>query len=177
MNSIESGTEVGSLVVKLEYPMKRFNMTSVLLLAVAGSILAGNVQAQETDAMEIDRTGTDLRSEVAVRPNDRVTTDTAVVATNTSGRPARVMCAALDSNGNALGRAAMRVPAKGLRYLRASDLSNGRDYVGQVRCRTGNEGVQGSAFLLGPAGVSDLPVLQRGYAGDKHIIATVTASF
>ena len=42
----------------------------------------------------------------------------------------------------------MRVPGKGLRYLRASDLANGVDYVGQVRCRSGNESIQGSALLF-----------------------------
>jgi len=75
-----------------------------------------------------------------------------------------VFCAAYDANGHALGRAAMRVPAKGLRYLRASDLSSGIDYVGQVRCRTGNEGVQGSAFLVSAGGVTDLPVSQHHLA-------------
>ena len=154
--------------------MKLFRLTSLLLLLG----LASPLFAEESALLvEIDRNGMDLRNELDVRPDDRDTTDTAIVASNLSDRPARVTCTAFNANGKKLGSAGMRVPGKGLRYLRASDLANGVDYVGQVRCRTRNESVQGSALLIGAGGVANLPVLQRSINGSKHIVATVTVSF
>ena len=154
--------------------MKLFRLTSLLLLLG----LVGPLYAQESDVVvDIDRDGMALRAELDVRPDDRDTTDTAIIASNTSGRPARVICTAFDANGNRLGTAGMRVPGKGLRYLRASDLANGVDYVGQVRCRSGNASIQGSALLVGAGGITDLPVVQHSVNGSKHIVATVTASF
>ncbi|MDP6377344.1 MAG: hypothetical protein QF515_18855 [Pseudomonadales bacterium] len=153
--------------------MKQLKLTSLFLLALTGTAIA---DPADTPA-DIDRDGDALRDELSLRPDDRDITDTAVVATNTSSQPAVMICAAFDSNGHKLGAASMRVPAKGLRYVRASDLSNGIDYVGQVKCRTGNHGIHGSVFLMGPGGTTDMPVLQRGVNGSKHIVAPVTASF
>ena len=92
------------------------------------------------------------------RPVDDVdVADTALVFTNLSGRNARVKCVAFGKNGAPLGRAWLRLPALGLRYLLASDLSNDRDFVGHAQCAVA-AGVKGSALFLGP-GLTDLPVL------------------
>ena len=139
--------------------------------------LFGVANAEEANVPEILRDGIALADELMVRPEDRDTTDTAIVASNMGPRPALVICSAFNANGNVLGAARMRVPRRGLRYLRASDLSNGVDYVGQVRCRSANANIFGSAFLIGPGGVTNLPVQQQTVNGSAHIQAVVTASF
>ena len=69
--------------------MKLFRLTSLLLLLG----LVGPLYAEEADVVvDIDRDGMALRAELDVRPDDRDTTDTAIIASNTSDRPARVIC-------------------------------------------------------------------------------------
>ena len=76
---------------------------------------------------------------------------------------ARVACRAFDADGDPVGRIWMHVPANGLRFVLASDLSHGQDFVGHAMCRTGR--VIGSAVLLAPSAITDLavrPIRRRG---------------
>ena len=159
--------------------MQRINnwkITSVLLAAALYAI-APNAGAQESAAPdrgpEIVRDAVELTRELRPRPVDDVdVADTALVFTNT-GLPARVYCAAFNKQGERVGRAWLKIPRLGLRYMLASDLSNDTDFVGHVQCSTGSR-VKGSAVFLGP-GFSDLPVQQveRGVGRMLfHLVAT-----
>ncbi len=152
-------------------------MNYLKMLTVAVLLSAGfATHAQDIVAeREIDLDGAVLAEEM--RRPDRDTTDTAVIASNSGDKAALVVCNAANANGRVLGRAAMRVPAGGLRFLRASDIANGADYVGQVRCKSRSAHVTGSAILVAPSGFTSLRVRQRYVDGVLHIQAPVTASF
>ncbi len=156
--------------------LKRKLMLTTLAAAVSGFAATGSFAAED-NAPEIDRGQDQLSDLLRDRPIDRDSTDTAIIASNASGRGALVVCTAFNANGRRLGAGAMRVPAHGLRFLRAQDLANGEDYIGRVNCHTGNPGVDGSAVLVGPGGLTDLPVRSRLADGRKHFSAPVTASF
>ena len=64
-------------------------------------------------------------------------------------------CLARNDDGETIGRARIVVPGGGLRYLRASDLSDGADFVGSALCKSAAR-VDATAMLFG-VGVSDLP--------------------
>ena len=49
------------------------------------------------------------------------------------------------------------MPGLGLRYAFASDVANGRDFVGQVQCYVEAD-ITGSSLLLAGGQVTDLPV-------------------
>ncbi len=137
------------------------------------------VQADDSDAVEIVRDGADLAVELDVRP-DRDTTDTAIVASSVGDAnvdSAVVICRAFDANGQRIGIAKMQVPARGLRYLRASDITNGQDYVGQVRCTARPHTVAVTAYLVAPSGITDLKSRQHSHRGVSHTLVPVTASF
>ena len=148
----------------------------ILATGLLWAAVASAVDFDALDATEIDRDADALAADLAIR-DDRDTTDTAIVASNTAANPALVVCAALSANGQTLGAAAMRVPGHGLRYLRASDVAKGADFVGQVHCRTRNQSIAASAFLAGPGGVTALPVRQTALHGALFIESTVVASF
>ncbi len=116
--------------------------------------------AAEPALIEIDRDAIDFHR-IAPKPTDPpLTYDTALVFTNTGGNGVRVICKAFDDNGQGVGRAATFVPALGLRYLLASDFSNGATVLGHIQCGT-HRHVVGSAFLLGGrAGITEVPVSQ-----------------
>lgn len=146
------------------------------LVLIAVCLYGHAAMAEDTDVIEIERDGVALATELDVRPDDRDFTDTAIVA-SAVGRGALVVCQAYNANGRFLGSAAMRVPANGLRYLRASDLANGVDYVGQVRCKSRHHSIAASAYLIAPGGITNLGVEQKSVHGVLHIQAPVTASF
>ncbi len=129
----------------------------LLLPAVAGA----QAVKVEIDAVDpgpmIERDAADLAVDLAPRDVDRDVADTALVFTNL-GDDARVLCVGFDKAGDPVGRAWVKVPRLGLRYLLASDLSNGADFVGHVQCASPGT-VRGSAVFLG-AGFSDLTVEQ-----------------
>ena len=114
--------------------------------------------------VQIVRDATDLAIDLRPRPVDDVdVADTALVFTNLGARGSRVKCVAFGKNGAPVGRAWLKLPALGLRYLLASDLSNDRDFVGHAQCAVA-AGVKGSAIFLGP-GLTDLPVLNPAAPG------------
>jgi len=110
------------------------------------------------DGVEIVRDGIELRDELLPRDIDHDIADTALVFTNLGGRVSRVRCVAYDANGQPIGRAWLRVPALGVRFMLASDMANGSDFIGHAQCGALNA-VRGTAVFLG-GGVTDLPSMQ-----------------
>ncbi len=154
--------------------LRPFALCSFLLaLAVAWPLAAAaqelGLAADEADAVVIDRDGLDFRR-IAPKPTDPpLTYDTALVFSNTARAGARVICKGFDDRGRPVGRAATFVPGLGLRYLLASDLSDGDAVLGQVQCATQGR-VVGSAFLLGgSAGITSAPAKQADHDGAIRI--------
>ena len=153
-----------------------FYLAAALLAALATTLgLSAPAAAQEIAAVdavtevEVNRDATDLRDVLVPQP-DPDSVDTALVFTNNNRRATLVVCAGYDADGDLVGRARTVVPARGVRLIRASDLSNGVDFVGSARCKSRRR-VVSSAFVLG-ADLSDAPVLARGRAMSFPIIAS-----
>lgn len=132
-------------------------------LALASLGVAGApAQAQTTSTTpverEIARDATDLRDVVRPVPVDRDRVDSVLVFHNSARATGAVHCVAWDANGRPVGRFRVKVPGRGLRYVLASDASDGRDFVGSVQCSSPHL-VIGSAFLLAP-GLTALPAVQ-----------------
>ena len=140
-----------------------------LLATVALAAIAAPAIAQDARALDVDlsRDGIELR-EVLDRPVDEDIMDTALVFTNTGRIATRVVCKAFDDEGAAVGRTALKVPGLGLRFVLASDVANGADFLGSVQCSTQGR-VLGSAFLLGVGGVTDLPARQGDSEGALRV--------
>ncbi len=138
---------------------------ALLALAVAPSAAAEDMLDTGDAGIEITRDAADLAHRLRpLPPQDADVADTALVFTNESGSAARVRCVGFNKNGRAVGRAWVAIPSLGLRYLLASDLSYGRDFVGQVQCAAPVR-IKGTAVLLGQ-NVTDLPAFQvRGTFG------------
>ncbi|MDJ0789431.1 MAG: hypothetical protein QNK05_21710 [Myxococcota bacterium] len=150
--------------------------TSLWLLV--SLLLATPSLAQELAPIEIDRRAAEL-GDALKRPVDPVDPDLveSVLVFTSEGDSGGARCVAHDGRGNVLGVVTVRVPRNGLRFIRARDFSGGTDYVGSANCRTKGP-INGSAFLLAPGGVSDLPVLQRPYDPRlKNIVFPVVASY
>ena len=81
--------------------------------------------------------------------------DTALIFNNPRGKRTLVTCVGYSANGRALGRAFTVVPANGVRFIRASDISDGRDFLGSARCEARYRVVP-SSFIVG-VGFSDAP--------------------
>ena len=109
---------------------------------------------------ELDTLPDDIRP-----PDDLDSADTVLLFTNIGNQPAMVKCVAFDRNGTPIGRTATRVPALGLRYVTASDISDGLDFIGQVQCARRGQ-IVGSVVFIGP-GFTDLPVMNRSNGGGK----------
>lgn len=161
-------------------PALRPALWILMLILVAAPSLA-----QSETEVEIDRPADELLDALAdpVDPTDPDAVDSALVFTSAGG-PAAVRCTARDGNGNRVGSPVIvPVPAEGLRWIRASDLSNGADFVGSARC-TSLGAVAGSAFMVGPRGATDLPSKQsrtrrgrRGKHYTHHLRFPVVASY
>jgi len=129
-----------------------------LALFLAPAALAGATVASAADGVEVDRDVTDLHSDLRPRDVDRDVADTALVFTNLGNADTRVLCAAFNRNGRMIGRAWTKLPALGVRYMLASDLSGDRDFLGHVQCGAVGA-VRGTAIFLGPD-LSDFPAEQ-----------------
>jgi len=129
-------------------------------------LLAGSAGAQDAlavaggdDGVEIVRHEDSLPDDLRPRPvDDPRVADTALIFTSFSAEDSRVLCVGFDRNGRIAGRAWTKLPGLGLRYILASDISNGDIFVGHVQCGT-SRGVRASALFLGPD-VTDLPAVQ-----------------
>ena len=130
-------------------------------------VLPAAAQQAEPEEVEVDRNAALLLDEIRPTPGrDRL--DTALVFSNQLGRDVRVGCRAFGRDGELVGRAGTRLPARGLRYLRASDFAPGGDFVGSVECLAGGR-VLAEALLLTPAGATNLEVLQRARGRSTRI--------
>ena len=139
--------------------------TLVVLFVATGA----TAQSQTLDSRDDSRDEVELRAEVrGAVERDTDLTNTALLFNNTTGEVATVVCTAYGANGNLLGRKYARVPALGVRYLRASDLSGGVDFVGSALCWS-RARVVGSAVFLAPGSIMNLDVIQAG-PWDSHTI-------
>ena len=123
----------------------------VVAMAVALSVplVASAEAASDSTEVEIDRNADTLRDVIRPRPKDIDVADTVLIFTNTGPGPARVKCVAYDPSGVPIGRARLHVPGNGLKFMTASDLSNGRDFIGHAACNS-QQHVMPSAIFLGP---------------------------
>ncbi|MCP5058376.1 MAG: hypothetical protein GY937_16860 [bacterium] len=154
-----------------------------LLLVLA--LVASPSFAQSDTEIEIERTADELPAALVdpVDPADPDAVESALVFTSRGGA-AVVRCVARDGNGNRVGNpVVIPVPAEGLRWSRASDLSNGADFVGSAGC-TSLGSLVPSAFLVGPNGATDLRASQvrkrigrRGRRFSHHFRFPVIASY
>ena len=128
--------------------------------------------SDEVPEIEIDRDGDALSEEIRPRPTDTDIADTALVFTNQTRHRVEVRCLARNDDGETIGRARIVVPGGGLRYLRASDLSEGADFVGSALCKSAAR-VVATAMLFGVE-ISDLPSrsVQWGKVHRFPLIAT-----
>jgi hypothetical protein len=140
-----------------------------LYASTALLLLAGAASAQTVTSRDDSRGETELRAEVRdAVDRDTDVANTALVFNNTSPNETTVICTAYGANGQFLGRKMARVPARGVRYLRASDLSGGVDFVGSALCAS-RARVAASAVFLAPGSISNLDVIQAG-PWDSHNI-------
>ena len=141
-------------------------LTSFALLLL---LAATSAAAQTVDARDDSRSESELRAEVRQAiERDTDVANTALVFNNTTHEDASVICRAYGANGELLGRRFARVPARGVRYLRASDLSSGADFVGSAVCASRSR-VAASAIFLAPGSITNLDVIQAA-PWDAHNI-------
>lgn len=147
--------------------LNQYLNTAVTIIMLATLLIIGRVAGAQTAAdvpsVEIGRDGETLTDTLRPHP-DRDIVDTALVFTNLRSRNTIMNCTAFGPRGSVIGRFRVRVPENGLRFVLASDVSNGGDFIGSARCLSIGD-VAGSAFLLGPQ-LTDMQVRQhRGPQG------------
>ncbi|MBJ21961.1 MAG: hypothetical protein GY910_19535 [bacterium] len=146
---------------------------SMALLFMAVSIS----QAQTVSVQDDSRGENELRSELREAiDRDTDVANTALVFNNTTSGDAVVVCTAFGANGNFIGRGTVRLPARGVRYLRASDLSGGADFVGSALCAS-RVRVAASAIFLAPGSITNLDVIQAGPWDAHNIRFPLVASY
>jgi len=125
----------------------------LLGLALIGVLSTVSTAAAQMDSrlpvVDVERDTDALRDEIRPRPHDVDVVETVLVFTNATAVERRVLCTAYDRSGAGVGRTLTGVPANGARYIRASDFSNGRDFIGHAVCNTSGL-VMPSALLVGP---------------------------
>ena len=150
-------------------------MAGWIAVLVAPSALAQEATVA-TDIREVERTADGLRDRIEQPPDpDRDVADTAIVLTNLTYARAVATCAAFDDSGRLIGRARVRIPRMGLRWLLASDISNDVDFIGSTHCFVVGQ-VAVSAVFLGP-GVTDLPVHPDVVDGMYRIVVPLVAHY
>lgn len=152
--------------------LARAGLTSMILAFVVPA--AGAQDAQ--NVREIERDAISLRDRIQLpTPPDVSTADTAIVFTNVGNRGAAARCVAFDYEGQRIGQTRVRVPARGMRWLLASDLSDGERFIGNAQCFVNGQ-MLASAIFLGPA-ITDLPVKQASAAGQFRVAIPVLAHY
>lgn len=155
----------------------KINILRVCLLTLGSLPLALSAIAQVTAVAEneVARNADELRTDIA-SSIDRDVADTALVFSNGGGGAQRVACRGFDSSGRVVGRTVTAVPPNGLRYIRASDLGNGTDFVGSARCWTGR-GVIASAVFLAPGAITNLDVASNEHRWGVRVRFPVVATY
>jgi hypothetical protein len=138
----------------------------------AAALFAAGATAQEIDPPDVDHDESVLEALLG-EPVAAPRVETALVFSSVADVERRVVCRARNARGEAIGHAAVRVPAHGVRFLLASDFSNGEPFLGQVTCLS-PRGVRGSGFTRSANGVTDVPSpeLRRGRATHFPVVAT-----
>jgi hypothetical protein len=121
----------------------------------AALLLATAAGAQEVDPPDVTHDDSELE-DVLEQPVAAPHVNTALVFSSLVDHETRVVCRARNAQGEAVGAAAVRIPPDGVRFLLASDFSDGAPFVGQVRCLA-PRGVRGSGFARSANGVTDVP--------------------
>lgn len=141
---------------------RSYLLRSVALASAALLVSAATAQAQMATMFDRDDSRPEAELRVDMRgavDRDTDVADTALVLSNTTNQDTHVLCVSYDANGNAVGRKFARLPARGVRYLRASDFSNGADFIGSASC-TSRGRVAASAVFLAPGAITNLDVIQ-----------------
>jgi hypothetical protein len=125
------------------------------LALAAAALLASAAGAQEIDPPDVSHDESALE-DVLEEPVDAPHADTAMVFSSLVDVELRVVCRARNAQGEAVGAAAVRVPPHGVRFLLASDFSDGAPFLGQVRCAS-PRGIRGTGFARSANGVTDVP--------------------
>ena len=147
--------------------------TAFATLPISGN--AASLAAAEDLGFEITRDATSLRDYVSMHPVDPDRVNTALIFTNVGVNKTRVGCIAYNQHGTPIDRGWVRVAPNGMRFVLASEIAGGRDFVGNVKCKSAGR-VIGSAVLLAP-GLTDLPVEQHQHAGNTHLRFPVIAAY
>lgn len=156
---------------------KSLSRTSVFLtMLLILSMMSVGVSAQEPAEIEIDRDPTDI-AEILHPDPDRDSVDTAIVFTSLQPTYAVIRCKGFGHNGHVIGNVRLLVPPNGLRYLRGSDVSAGRDFIGHVRCSTSGASVTASAFIVGTGSLANAPVEELRLDSVTNFRVPVVASF
>ena len=148
------------------------NQISAQEVAIAGD--AVSVDSGEDIGIQVVRGADQLQAMLKRRPDVDVI-DTALVFNNPRRHKTLIACVGYGANGNVLGRAYTVVPANGLRFIRASDISNGRDFLGSAKCKA-RARVIPSSFIVG-VGFSDAPARVVNGWDDSSIRFPVVASY
>ena len=123
---------------------------------------------------EVVRNGAELQDMLKL-DRDADVIDTALVFNNPRRHRTLIVCVGYNSNGRVLGRAHTVVPANGVRFIRASDISDGRDFLGSAECKA-RARVIPSSFIVG-VGFSDAPARVVHGWDDTAIRFPIVASY
>jgi hypothetical protein len=141
------------------------------IATVAIVMLAASAGAEDFEAPDVVHDPAEL--EVLLRePVAAPAANTALVFASVARQEQRVVCRARNAQGEAVGHAAVRVPAHGVGFLLASDFSEGEAFAGQVTCLA-RRGIRPTGFLRSGSGLTALPTpAQRGRRLLFPIVAT-----
>lgn len=125
--------------------------------------------------VEIDRISDQLRDVIRPDQRDPDSTDSALVFNNPRRHVTWVYCVAYNGSGNPIGRTRLRVPGNGVRFVFASDMAAGQDFVGSATCAARSRVVP-SLFIVG-GGLTDAKALVNHGWDQTRIRFPVVASF
>lgn len=131
--------------------------------------------AQTPTEIEVDRDTDELKVLVLPDPG-RTMTDTALVFSNPGGSAAIVRCNAYNKNGVWIGRSRTTVPARGVRYIRASDLSGGDNFLGNARCWSARRTI-GTGYLVTREGITATRVVSNRHEATEYFRFPVIGYF
>jgi hypothetical protein len=134
---------------------------------LAAALFASAAGAQEVDAPDVTHEDAELEA-LLEEPVEAPHANTALVFSSLADVELRVVCRARNAQGEGVGAAGVRVPAHGVRFLLASDFSDGAPFLGQVTCFS-PRGIRGSGFARSANGVTDVPSPEHR-AGRGHVI-------